>query len=109
MFRRKEFYLAFLLSIIFLFITAIPDLIKLYQSDVLTLYPAWMYFGLTSGVVSKSSRMVLQAFMMLLLPFTASLTFSYSYFDDYQSGVLKAVLPRTKKVFIFILQRLLLL
>lgn len=96
MIKRKDFYFAFLFSLIFLFATTILDLARLYGSDVITLSSAWMYFGFSSFTLTPYSMMI-QLFMMLLLPFIASLTYSYCYFDDYNYGVSKTLFARVSR------------
>lgn len=97
MFRRREFYFALLASVVLLLATALGELASLLRSDVLELCPAWMYFGFTSVATAPYSKMILQMFMMLLLPFVASLAYSYGCFDDYQTGVSKILFSRVKR------------
>lgn len=97
MFRRREFYFALLASVVLLLVTAFGNLAALFRSDVLELCPAWMYFGFTFVSTAPYLKMILQMFMMLLLPFVASLAYSYSCFDDYQTGVSKILFSRVKR------------
>lgn len=97
MVRRKELFFALLASIVLLLLTSLADLYNLWESDVLTLCPAWMYFGFASVSMSHYSKMLLQMFMMLFLPFVSSLAYSYCSFDDHQTGVYKFLFSRMKR------------
>lgn len=98
MIKRKEFYTSLVISLSFILIPTFIDLFHLIGKDKLSLYPAWSYFGL-AGISSTESilRGVIQIFYILILPFLSSLAYSYCILDEYASGTIKFLLPRTQR------------
>ena len=94
MVRRKEFYFAFLVSLCLIFFSTVFELAGIYKTDVLNLFPAWIYFGFSSYSVTPVSLAFLQIFAIFALPFLASLAYSDCCFNNYRDGLYKLLLPK---------------
>ncbi len=94
MVQRKEFYFSFLVSLCITFFSTVFELAEIYKTDVLNLFPAWIYFGFSSYSVTPVSLAFLQIFAIFALPFLASLAYSYCCFDNYRDGLYKILIPK---------------
>lgn len=101
--RCKEFYFSVLAAVILIFVPLIFALTTFYKKDQIYIEPAYVYWG-PAGTnyywnADYAPTMFLNAtineiFVMILLPFFASMSYAYRMFDDRKSGSLQIVAPR---------------
>ena len=98
MLRRKEFLIAFTLSILLFLAPCLIDLYYLFGSDIIAVNPAWTYWGeLNAFIGAKYTMQIRMVVYLMVLPFLSSLAYSYCYFDDYKSGAIKVILTRISR------------
>lgn len=99
MFKRKEFFLASIMSFLLFLIPVFLDLLKLYQQDVSTIRPPWYYFGFSlSSSMEFDTPVVYQASFSLIVPLFSCLAYSYCYFDEKKYGLSNIIISKTNRV-----------
>jgi hypothetical protein len=103
MLQHKEFILALSFSTCIVLIPLFIDLFSFYQTDILSLKPAWFcwgvdgagyVFGRHSGTIELTPH-VIMLLNFFALPLLAPLAYSYSCYDDGKNDILKILIPKT--------------
>lgn len=100
MFHRKEFFAALTASLLLLLVPTALDIIGYFGRDAMYLDPAWSYWGTSAykgadGIVHARWVSWGTFLAAIVLPFLASLAYSYCCFDDAKSGALNFLVTRT--------------
>lgn len=93
MLRRRDFAIAFSVSLAVSLASFLYDAIALFGTDRLTHYAAWFTWG-PIGKPRSSYTLCWGMIFMFALPFLSALAFSPYHYDNRKSGVINPVLTR---------------
>lgn len=101
MFRRRNFFIVMIVTLLFSLMTYLVDALPLYGSGVTGHLAPWSYWGPMDKDYGISMQLW-QAMYIFLFPFLASFAYADCYFSDRQNGALNNLLARSSRERYFI-------